>query len=161
MFDSLKHFATGVLRSWWFYVVVVPAAIAGFVGLYFPGFKLSLTPSGLLLWFIAALLFASFKTYHELRKSIPTSDYDPDVGKKLHELYYKLKPMPALDLVLLLTEIDEVLAEHFPKEQFMFGSFCRLVLPQQDQDATMDPEPIDKIRIKLREVISRYEQLQD
>ena len=142
-------------------MAVVPGAVAGFVSLYFPDLKLSLTPVGMVLWFLAALLVASFRTYHELRKSITTSKYDAAVGKRLSDLYYQLKPMPALDLVLLLSEIEEVLAENFPKEQFMFGSYCRLILPEKDQTATMNSDHIDKIKVKLRNVISRYEQLQE
>lgn len=106
-----------------------------------------------------ALLIAAFKTYHDLRISAPTAKYDPEVGNSLHALYYRLKPMPSLDLVLLLSEIEEILAENFPKEQFMFGSYCRLVLPEGEQNSTMSLERIDAIKAKLRKIIARYEQL--
>ena len=109
---------------------------------------------------MAAILVAAFRTYHDLRLSIPVSKYDPKIGKKLSDLYYKLKPMTPLDLVLLISEIEELLAENIPTEQFLFGSYCRKVLPEDDQLSTLRPERIDAIKVKLRKIIARYEQLQ-
>lgn len=160
LLKSLKLFAAGVFRHWWFYVLVGPAALAGFAGLYLPDFRFSLTPLATLIWFMAAILVAAFRTYHDLRLSIPVSKYDPEIGKKLSDLYYKLKPMTPLEMVLLISEIEELLAENIPTEQFLFGSYCRKVLPEDDQLSTLSPERIDAIKVKLRKIIARYEQLQ-